>query len=328
MNDHTEPEQVTRRDMLKVVGAGAAVGAMGPLAAAETRTPAQPTGWRYCLNTSTIQGRKLALAEEVELASKAGYDGIEPWIREIEQFRDSGGQLSDLRKRIADSGLRVESAIGFANWIVDDEAARRSGLEQAKRDMELVRSIGGTRIAAPPVGANRSDAAPIDLLVVAERYRTLLDAGHDIGVVPQVEIWGPSRNLSRLGEAVMVAVESGHPDACVLPDVYHIYRGGSDFTGLGLLSGTAVHCFHINDYPAADDRTKLTDADRVYPGDGVAPLTDILGMLQASGFNGALSLELFNRDYWQQPADVVARTGLERMQAAADELMRGRVDEL
>ncbi len=274
---------------------------------------------RYCLNTSTIQGQKLSLVEEVALAADTGYDGIEPWIREIEAYRDAGGNLDDLRQRIADSGLTVESAIGFANWIVDDEAARRAGLEQARRDMELVRSIGGGRIAAPPVGANRSDADQLDLFRVAERYRELLELGRDVGVVPQVEIWGPSRNLSRLGEAVFVAIESGHPDACVLPDVYHIYRGGSDFAGLQLLSGHAIHCFHVNDYPSADDRTKLNDADRVYPGDGVAPLTAILQMLRASGFQGALSLELFNRDYWQQPAADVARIGLEKMRVAVEQ---------
>jgi sugar phosphate isomerase/epimerase len=182
--------------------------------------------------------------------------------------------------------------------------------------MELVQAIGGTRIAAPPVGANRGDAPDIDLFTVAERYRTVLEIGDAIGVTPQAEIWGSSKNLSRLGEAVFVAVESGHPSACVLPDVYHIFRGGSDFAGLGLLAGRAVHCFHMNDYPGGKARTEYNDGDRVFPGDGVAPLAEIMSILQAIGFNGALSLELFNRGYWQRPAEEVAREGLDKMQAA------------
>jgi hypothetical protein len=37
--------------------------------------------------------------------------------------------------------------------------------------------------------------------------------------------------------------------------------------------------------------------------------------LHAAGFRGFLSLELFNEDYWKQPALDVARTGLEKMKA-------------
>lgn len=282
---------------------------------------AEPFRVRYCLNSGTIRGQQLTLVEEIDLAAATGYDGIEPWTGNIRQYKENGGSLADLRKRIADHGLRVESAIGFARWIVDGEAERRNGMEEAKRDMELVAAIGGTRIAAPPAGASSADAPEIDLFAVAERYRALLDAGQQIGVTPQIEVWGPSKNLSRLGEAVFVAVESGHPDACVLPDVYHVYRGGSEFGGLAVLSGTALHCFHMNDYPTDRPRETLNDADRVYPGDGDAPLTDILRTLHRIGFCGALSLELFNRDYWKQPAEEVARTGLARMKAAVARAM-------
>lgn len=152
--------------------------------------------------------------------------------------------------------------------------------------------------------------------MVAERYRKLLELGDEMGVVPEVEVWGHSQTLGHLGEAVFVAVESGHPKACLLPDVYHIFKGGSDFAGLKLLSGSAIHVFHVNDYPAQPVRAEQTDAHRVYPGDGVAPLSQIFRDLHASGFNGYLSLELFNRDYWQQDPEVVAKTGLEKTRAA------------
>jgi len=316
---------ISRRSLLRgtcaTVAGGMAAMAAGAnvqsnaAAAAET-APGEPP-FRYCLNTSTIRGQGLSLMEEIDLAARAGYDGIEPWIREIDQHAADGRSLEDLRKRIADAGLRVESAIGFAAWIVDDEAKRQEGLEEAKRSMGLVRQIGGSRMAAPPVGA--TDISGFDLFKAAERYRALLELGRTIGVVPQLEIWGFSKTLSRLGEAVLVAVESGHPDACLLPDVYHIFKGGSDFTGLRLLGAAAMHVFHVNDYPADPPRESINDAARVYPGDGVAPLADILRGLRASGFRGALSLELFNRDYWQQDAAQVARTGLEKMQAAVAE---------
>jgi sugar phosphate isomerase/epimerase len=271
---------------------------------------------RYCLNTSTVRGQKLDLAALVELASKANYDGIEPWVSEISSWRDAGGNLAEMKKRITDAGLSVESAIGFAEWIVDDPQKRKAGLENAKRDMDLVAQIGGARIAAPPSGATKEKMT--DLAGIAERYAVLCKVGESIGVVPQLEVWGFSATLSRLGETAYVLAECGHSSACLLPDVYHIYKGGSPFDGLEILAGQAVHVFHMNDYPADPPRATIDDSHRVYPGDGVAPLDHILNSILANGFNGALSLELFNKSYWEQPAEVVVRTGLAKMKSAVE----------
>lgn len=269
--------------------------------------------FRYCFNTSTIRGQKLSLVEEIDIAAKAGYQAIEPWIDEIEVYARRGGSLADLKKRISDRGLSVASAIGFSEWIVDDDGRRAKGLERAQREMDLVRQIGGERIAAPPAGA--TDVSNIDYLKVADRYRALLELGDQMEVVPQVEVWGFSKTLHRLGQALLVAIESGHSNACVLPDVYHLYKGGSDFTGLKLLSGTAVHVFHMNDYPADPPRQSIGDGDRVYPGDGVAPLADIFQTLREIDFDGYLSIELFNPNYWQLNPLEVARVALAKTQA-------------
>jgi len=299
------------------MSAGIAHAAPAP---ASIRSPSEPFG--YCLNTSTIRGQKLSLPEEIELAAKAGYHAIEPWMNEVHAFVETGGSLRELRKRIADAGLTTESAIGFANWIVDDDAARAKGLETARRDMEALRELGGRRIAAPPVGAtNQTD---LNLFRAAERYRKLLELGESLDVIPQLELWGFSKSLSRLGELAFVAAEAGHPRACVLPDIYHIYKGGSDFNGLKLLAGTAIHVFHINDYPAVPPRDTIKDADRVYPGDGVAPLVPVLKDLHATGFRGFFSLELFNPTYYQQDAAVVVRTGLEKIRQVVQACEFGR----
>jgi 2-keto-myo-inositol isomerase len=284
-----------------------------PIASSDSKLQIQAAAKevKYCLNMSTIRGQKLPLPRQVEVAAKAGYQAIEPWMGELDDFVKGGGKLADLKKQIADAGLTVESAIGFAQWIVDDDQKRKEGLEQAKRDMDTLRQIGGTRIAAPPTGAtNQTD---LNLLRAAKRYQALLNLGENMGITPQVEVWGFSKSLSRLGETLLVAIESQHPKACVLPDVYHLYKGASDFTGLRLISGSAIQVFHMNDYPTNPPRESIKDADRVYPGDGVAPLGDILRTLFSNGFRGVLSLELFNPEYWKQDALEVAKMGLEKM---------------
>jgi 2-keto-myo-inositol isomerase len=267
----------------------------------------------FGLNTSTIRGQKLSIVEEIAIASQAGYQAMEPWLDELERYAAGGGSLEDLGKRFRDAGIGVESAIGFFEWIVDDQERRRKGLEAARRGMELVRRVGGKRLAAPPVGA--TDRPLANLYRIADRYRVLLELGDKLGVVPEVEIWGHSKTLSRLGEAAFVAIEAQHPQACILPDVYHLFRGGSDFRSINLLGPKSFFVLHFNDYPAHPSRNQLTDALRVYPGDGVAPLRELLLSLARGGFIVTLSLELFNRKLWSQDPLVVAKTGLEKMKA-------------
>ena len=255
--------KVSRRDWLAVTSGALALSAFTSesSAAPVARTHEEPFG--YCLNTSTIRGQKLPLAQEAELAARVGFHALEPWINELDAHVKSGGKLEDLGKSIKDLGLTVESAIGFFEWAVDDDARRKKALDEAKRNMELVKSIGGTRLAAPPVGC--TDRSDMDLKKLAARYRKLLELGDTIGVVPQVEVWGFSKTLATLGEAAMVAISADHPNACILADVYHMYKGGSGFHGLKLLGKDAMKVIHMNDYPAKPEREKITDADRVYP---------------------------------------------------------------
>jgi len=307
-----------------ITGTGAAIGAAmtGGITVAQgaSKTSSKRTvPFSYCFNTSTIRGQKLSLDKEIEITAKAGYDSIEPWVSKINEYANSGGSLRDIRKRISDLGLTVESAIAFSRWIVDDDAERAKALEQSKRDMDALAQIGGKRIAAPPAGATRE--AGLDLMKAAERYRVLLELGDEMGVVPQVEVWGSSKNLHRLGQSMFVVIESGHPKACLLPDVYHIYKGGSDFNGLKLLSPRAIQVFHLNDYPAEPPRETIGDRDRVFPGDGIAPLTQILRDLHANGNRAVLSLELFNPTYWKQDPLTVAKAGLVKMKAAVNKAL-------
>lgn len=288
----------------------------------ETSAPANPVEpFGYCLNTSTIRGAKLPLTEEIEVAAKAGFGAIEPWIEEIEAHVQSGGSLNDLRKQIEDGGLKVAGAVGFAEWIVSDSRRRVAGLERMRRDMDLVAQIGGRFIASPAVGAQKPEDHRPELNEIAERYRAILELGERTGITPALELWGFSKTLSRLSEVIYCAAEAAHPGACLLLDSYHLYKGGSDFAAVHLLSGGALPVFHINDYPAMPDRARIDDSNRVYPGDGVAPLGALFRTLDAIGFRGFLSVELFNPGYWQQPADAVAKTAIEKTRGAVRNAM-------
>lgn len=311
-----------RRTLLSTLPAAAIAGlsaaSASPAATPRSTPPAAPGAVRYCLNTSTLRGQKLGIVREVEIAAQAGYQGIEPWIPNLRDFVQQGGSLADLRSRISDSGLTVDSAIGFAQWIHPDADARSKALEEARRDMDMLQQIGGTRIAAPPVGAHQADSPLVELSAAAERFAALLKVGRDAGVQPQLEVWGFSKNLSRLGDVAWVAAETGAPDTLLLLDTYHIFKGGSDFAGLSLFNDQSLQVFHMNDYPAEPPRAQMNDSHRVYPGDGIAPLDQIIRALADNGRSITLSLELFNPEYWKQDAAAVAATGLAKMRTAVE----------
>lgn len=322
-----DDSQLTRRTWLAAT-AGLTVAATSSRSGETVAAPQDPlranpaaSRFRYCLNTATIRGQKLSLPEQIAVAADAGYSGIEPWVGDLHEHVKSGRSLEDIGKQLRDRGLVVPSSIAFFPWIVADATQRARGLEQAKREMDLARRIGATRIAAPPAGARDGDH--IRLSAAAERYHALLELGVSMGIVPQLELWGFSKVFSRLGEAVCIAMESDHPQACLLLDVFHIYKGGSDFHELRFVNGRALHVLHMNDYPARPPRAEINDGARVFPGDGVAPLSLVLRTLHDGGFDGFLSLEVFNRDYWRQDAHLVARTGLQKMRRTVESALAG-----
>jgi 2-keto-myo-inositol isomerase len=291
-----------------------AIGAMLATSAASilpAQAAARKESFIYSLNMSTLRGHQLGFRKELEVAAQAGYRSVEIWINTLQDYLKSGGTLTDARKIIQDLGIHVEDAIGFAPWIVDDKDTRKKASEQLKLEMDQLAAIGCHRIAAPPMGATTGDA--LELAAVAERYRHILELGDKTGVVPHLELWGFSRNLSRVGEILFVAAEASHPSARVLMDVYHLHRGGSGMDSVKNVGKPLVEIFHINDYPAEPTADKITDADRVYAGDGVAPLRDLLMALRNPDKPVILSFEVFNKQYYAQDALVVAKTGLAKM---------------
>ena len=307
-----------RRNLLKFFAASAG------LAMLPDFVKAMPAGknknFIYCLNTATIKEQHLGLFGELEVASAAGFDAVEIWMDTLQEYVDKGGKLSDVPKKLNDLNLKVAGAIGFAPWIVDDEKQRNEGIEQLKKEMYMLAQIGCPRTAAPPAGATEHPG--LDLHKAAERYRTILELGDKMNVVPHLELWGFSANLNKLSDVMFVAIESGHPKARVLLDNYHLYKGGTSLESLKLINPTSTEILHVNDYPAGLDRSVITDADRTYPGDGVSKIRDVLHILQSPQRQLIISLEVFNKKYYSQKASEVTKTGLAKMKNVTDDVAK------
>jgi 2-keto-myo-inositol isomerase len=301
---------LNRRQALKLTGITAAASFMPVSDGFSIEANPRASDFKFCLNMSTIRGHKLGYIKELEIASQAGFQHAEIWIESLQQYLNSGGSVKDAKNRMDSLGITAENAIGFARWIVDDESVRKQGIEQLKKEMDILAQIGCKRIAAPPTGA--TDTPGLDLRKAAERYRAILEVGDQTGVVPHLELWGFSKNLSRASEVVFVAMESGHPSARVLLDTYHLYKGGSPVETLWMIGKPAMELMHLNDYPSINRET-ITDADRVHPGDGTGPIKQILRQLKKPDQPLILSEEVFNKKYYAQDPLEVAKTAMAKM---------------
>jgi len=300
---------LSRREVIKTAGA-ASFGLIAPHTVLPFKK-SEDSVFKYCLNASTIKGQNPGIPKFLEIASRAGYDFVELWISDIKEYIAKGNSLRSLKKNIGDNQVKIANAIGFATWMVDDNDQRKKGFIQMEEEMNLLAELGCIRVTAPASGVKNENS--LDLFKAGELYKQLLDLGRKTGVMPQLEFWGSSKAFFHIGQALMVLAVSDDPDGRLLADVFHLYRGGSGFNGLKMLDGNVIEVFHMNDYISSIPLEKQTDNDRVYPGDGVAPIKQILNDLRNMGGTKILSLELFNKNYWNQEAILVAKTGIEKM---------------
>jgi len=257
------------------------------------------------LNTSTI--KKAPLMQKIRVAAEAGFQGIELWNDDLTAYVESGGSLKDVKAALDDAGLVVPTVIHIGGWLDAEGEDYQAALDVAKRKMEQAAAVGAPRIIAGPPGG------PVDFDRAAERYRELLEIGRSIGVLPAMEFLGFVNGVHTIRAAWEIVTRAGDPDGSIVLDPFHIFRGGSPIEDLELIPGDRIAVFHFNDAPGDVPREQQGDGHRVMPGDGVLPLAEELRIIRRRGYQGAVSLELFNARLWEADPLEVAKDGIRRM---------------
>src|SRR5690606_31202547 len=188
-------------------------------------------------------------------------------------------------------------------------------LKDTRRRMRMASDIGSQHIQTIPntVGDH------YDPKWVAARYRDIIEIAKNDYNLEAALVFVKYFPLRTLGQAMSIALDANHRGALVIPDTYHMYISEGGFNGLPLISGKSIAIFQFSDAPAAPAIDQLNDSHRVYPGDGILPLTKVLQDLKSIGFDKCVSLELYNPEYWKQDLQQVAETGLRKTLAVIDE---------
>ncbi|HLR26791.1 MAG TPA: TIM barrel protein, partial [Fodinibius sp.] len=158
--------------------------------------------WPLCLDTATI--RPASLEEKVSIASRAGFDAIEPWDGELEAFEKNGGNLKALGQEIKNQGLFVPSVIGLWNALPPTQKEWEASLEDTRRRMRMASDIGAEHIQTIPDTVGKD----YDLRWLADRYRDIIEIGLQEYHIKPALVFVKFFPLKTLGEATAVAINA------------------------------------------------------------------------------------------------------------------------
>lgn len=250
------------------------------------------------------------LSTDIRAAGAAGYDLLEIWSAKLYRYLKT--------KTVADLKYELEAA-GIEPYSINsiEHITFRSNEDYAKikAECEALSAIAG-EIGCPyivvvpgklPDGASQQS-------VIDESVRVLNELGeiaarHNVCLA--FEFLGQSDCSVQTLDLCNEIVEAvGRENIGNVVDSFHFYAGNSTFEAIDSMRPEKLFIFHIND---AEDLPKeqLTDAQRLYPGEGILPLAAIKEHFDNIGYDRMVSIEIFRPEYWEQnPFEVAVKAKL------------------
>jgi 2-keto-myo-inositol isomerase len=238
------------------------------------------------------------LETDVAVTAAAGFRALEVWAAKVDRYL-AGHTLADLNALFVQAGvlpLTINSIEFIAFRPPDEYAAIRARCRELSR---IAQAVGCPTVVVVP--SPTPDRSLPWAEVRAEYVRVLRDLGQiaaEYGVRLSFEFLGFGWCSVRTPRAAAEIIQAtGRENVGMTVDAAHFYGGGGLPEELEQLDPRRIFAFHLDDL---EDTPKeaITDATRVLPGLGVVPLADICRRLQAIGYDGPCSVELFRPEYW------------------------------
>ena len=268
------------------------------------------------INTATVRAQ-WSLPDIIAALARHGIRGISPWRDQV-----AAAGLDDTARRIRDAGLTVTGLCRGGMFPAPDRDGRRAANDDNRRAVDEALTLGA-RCLVLVVGGLPKDPSgkPVskDLAGAREMVRDglgeLLDharaAGMPLAIEPLHPMYAADRAcVNTLAHANDLCDEVGD-GLGVAVDVYHVWWD-PDLPRQIERAGKRIITYHVCDWLVP---TKDLLLDRGMPGDGVIDLRSIRAMVEATGYNGHIDIEIFSaQNWWKREPSEVLRICLERHQ--------------
>jgi len=278
---------VTRRNF---VLASLAVPLAGLLAGPRARSLSVPgfgaVAMPLCLHQNT--SRAAGFRGSLEGWARAGIRHVELNDALLDRFV-AAESLSAARSLLDDLGLVPVSGATLLQDIWLPGPARAASLETWRRRCAEYAELGLPRIYAPSITTRPVTAD--DLAATPACIREVGDIASSSGLTAMIEFTRTSTHLSTLAATLLMIRRAAHPGVRPMLDLFHFWSGASRMEELDLLLPGELAHVHFQD-TADEPADQITYGSRRIPGDGVAPLVELLRKLDEKDYTGALSVEL------------------------------------
>ncbi|MFJ8591368.1 bifunctional sugar phosphate isomerase/epimerase/4-hydroxyphenylpyruvate dioxygenase family protein [Streptomyces sp. NPDC093598] len=256
---------------------------------------------RTSIATVSLSG---SLTEKLDAAARAGFDGVEIFENDL---LASPLTPEEIRTRCADLGLTVDLYQPMRDIEAVPEAEFARNLRRARHKFELMRRLGaGTVLVCSSVCPRAVD----DDALAAEQLSRLADLARESGVRVAYEALAWGRHVSTYDHAWRIVEAAGHPALGTCLDSFHILSRGSapeDLEGIAAIPGEKIFFLQLADAPLlAMDVLRWSRHYRCFPGQGGFDVAGLLRHVLATGYDGPLSLEVFNDVFRQAEAGPTA----------------------
>ncbi|HLF09758.1 MAG TPA: sugar phosphate isomerase/epimerase family protein [Gammaproteobacteria bacterium] len=258
---------------------------IAPRAAAQARNSG---GLFVCMHEATSADHDFRTA--MEGYARAGIRAVEVDLIKVRELVGQGSP-DVARRLLADLGLEPVSSSN--QLFLDEPGPRRAqAVEDLKWKVELDEAIGCDRLVIPSAASERHTQD--DYTRVIDNFREAAEIARPHNVTLMVEHTRASTLIGTLRTAVDVVRKVDHPNLRVMLDTFHFWSGMSKLEDLELLRDGELHHLHFEDVPAEPPVEVFEQRHRVFPGEGIAPLRQIVEVLKRKGYSGPASLEMFD----------------------------------
>ncbi len=181
----------------------------------------------------------------------------------------------------------------------------------AKQMIGMARALGAKVLLACSSTSQHASADPDD---IARDLRKLamLALPHGIQVAFEALSWG--RHINEMPQAWDAVQRADMPNLGIGVDSYHVFATNTALDHLDDIDPARIYLVQLADFMwqetrTAQERMETARHFRVFPGEGVhsQALAELVRKLDAMGYRGDYSFEVFNDDYQQLPLPTVAQ---------------------